>query len=206
MITREAIGSVLGCIAFDKDHDKIGRIGNVYVDDRTGDPEWMTVQTGKFGGRETFVPIGQADLQGNDVVLPYQKEQVDNAPNISADRAGHLSEQDELKMYEYYGMSHPGAEPTSRTRSAGDAMTRSDEVMRVGEVMRGGNEIRDAGRVHLRRYVVAEEHEETADGQVNKERVEAEELAVEDLTVEDLAVEGLTVEDMAAENLAGYER
>ena len=33
----------------DRDGDKIGSIGDVYLDDQTGQPEWLTVKTGLFG-------------------------------------------------------------------------------------------------------------------------------------------------------------
>lgn len=157
MITRESIDRVLGNTAYDKGHNKIGRIGHIYVDERTGEPEWMTVHTGKFGGRETFVPLGPAELQENEIQVPFQKDQVTNAPNVDADSAGYLSEQDEARVYEHYGMAHPtipaGTAPPERRGD--DAMTRSEEVLRVGM------ETRETGRVHLRKYVDTEEQRQT---------------------------------------------
>ena len=41
---------------FDRDGDKIGGVGEVYLDDTTGEPAWVTVNTGLFGLKETFVP------------------------------------------------------------------------------------------------------------------------------------------------------
>ena len=38
--------------------DKIGSIGQIYVDDSTGEPSWVTVRTGLFGMSESFVPLG----------------------------------------------------------------------------------------------------------------------------------------------------
>ena len=37
--------------------DKIGSIGQIYVDESTGEPSWVTVRTGFFGMSESFVPL-----------------------------------------------------------------------------------------------------------------------------------------------------
>jgi uncharacterized protein (TIGR02271 family) len=164
MITRESIESVLGNTAYDRGHDKIGQVGNIYVDDRTGQPEWMTVNTGRFGRRETFIPLESAELRGDEVVVPFEKERVASAPNVDADGAGHLSEQEEATLYEYYGMAQPAT--AERAKPSDNAMTRSEEELRVGTVDR------ETGRVHLRKYVVTEDERQTVP--VHKERVRLE--------------------------------
>lgn len=187
MITKDAIPRVLGNTAFDNGHNKIGRIGNVYVDDRSGQPEWITVHTGMFGTRETFIPLESAELRGNEVLVPYQKEQVNNAPNVAADIAGHLSEQDEATMYDYYGMTHPtipaGKAAAPKRKSA---MTRSEEVMHVG------TERQEAGRVHLRKHVVTEDQQQTVP--VRKERVRVEREPITDANREE-AMSGPDITD-----------
>jgi uncharacterized protein (TIGR02271 family) len=166
MIARESIQSMLGNTAYDRSHDKIGRVGNVYVDDRTGQPEWITVHTGRFGQRETFVPLEPAELRRGEVVLPFEKERVINAPNVDAEAAGHLSEQDEARLYEYYSMTSPSI-PEGRAKPTTDnAMTRSEEQLRVGTANR------EVGRVHLRKYVVTEDEQQTVP--VHKETVRLE--------------------------------
>jgi len=37
--------------------EKLGGIGQIYVDDQSGEPEWVTVKTGLFGTAESFVPL-----------------------------------------------------------------------------------------------------------------------------------------------------
>ena len=37
------------------DGSKIGSIGQVYLDDQTGDPSWVTARTGLFGTSQSFV-------------------------------------------------------------------------------------------------------------------------------------------------------
>lgn len=170
MITKEAIPNLLGNTAYDGSNDKLGKIGHVYVDDRTGEPEWMTVQTGQFGARETFVPLEPAEMRGSDVVVPFSKDQITNAPNVDAVNAGHLSEQDEAVMYDFYGLTHPTM-PANAPRTD-DAMTRSEERMHVGK------EQLEAGRVHLRKYVVTEDQQQTVP--VRKEKVHLEREPITD--------------------------
>ena len=71
----------------DRDGSKIGSIGDVYLDEQTGQPEWLTVKTGLFGTRETFVPIAEARAEGDTVRVPYEKSHVKDAPNVDADGA-----------------------------------------------------------------------------------------------------------------------
>ncbi|MET3721594.1 MULTISPECIES: hypothetical protein [unclassified Arthrobacter] len=52
---------------------KIGSIGQIYVDDHTSEPTWVTVKTGLFGSNESFAPIGSATQEGSDLVVPYTK-------------------------------------------------------------------------------------------------------------------------------------
>jgi uncharacterized protein (TIGR02271 family) len=172
MINRESIQSVLGTTAFDQGHDKIGRVGNVYVDDSTGQPEWLTVNTGMFGRRETFVPVEPAEVRGSEVVVPFERERITNAPNVDADAAGHLSEQDEATLYEYYGMTHPTIPAGTVKRTGDKAMTRSEQQLRVG------TSTRETGRVHLRKYVVTEDERQTVP--VHKETVRLEREPITD--------------------------
>ena len=78
----------------DSDGDKIGSIGQVFLDDRPDSPEWVTVKTGLFGMGESFVPLRDAEVTGNDIRVPYTKDKVKDAPRI-ADADGHLDESEE---------------------------------------------------------------------------------------------------------------
>ena len=37
--------------------DTLGSVGQIYADDQTGEPTWVTVKTGLFGTSESFVPF-----------------------------------------------------------------------------------------------------------------------------------------------------
>ncbi|WP_380168889.1 YsnF/AvaK domain-containing protein [Jannaschia sp. R86511] len=106
MITTDQIQSVLsgGGTVLGRDGDKIGGAGQVFLDDQTGAPEWVTVKTGLFGGSESFVPLAEASVTGSDITVPYDKATVKDAPRMDAD--GHLSPQQEDELYRYYGMAY----------------------------------------------------------------------------------------------------
>ncbi|MBT2514990.1 PRC-barrel domain-containing protein [Arthrobacter sp. ISL-30] len=104
MIIREHIdrllegnGNVIG-----QDGERIGGIGQFYVDDVGNEPSWVTVKTGLFGTRESFVPLEGARMEGDDLVVAYTKEQVKEAPSV--DPEGHLDLADEDLLYEHYRM------------------------------------------------------------------------------------------------------
>ncbi|MGY2079254.1 DUF2382 domain-containing protein [Modestobacter sp. SYSU DS0657] len=103
MITEQDIQTVIGTTAVDADGDKLGKVGQVYLDDQTGRPEWATVSTGLFGTSETFVPLADAQLADGALRVPYQKAKVKDAPRMDAD-SGHLSPDEEAELYRYYGV------------------------------------------------------------------------------------------------------
>jgi len=74
-----------GRTVYGNDGSKLGKIADLYDDDSGGAPVFATVNTGLFGSKTTFVPMTQAQIQGDDVVVPYSKDQVKGAPSIEAD-------------------------------------------------------------------------------------------------------------------------
>ena len=154
----------------DNDGDKIGSIGQIFLDDQSGRPEWVTVKTGLFGGGESFVPLRSSEVVGDDIRVPYDKDTVKDAPRIS-DSDGHLSEDEEATLYRHYGIDGADydtsyADTTDTTGETGftgtgaghdtsgpdtdSAMTRSEEQLHVG------TEKVQTGRARLRKYVVTE--------------------------------------------------
>jgi uncharacterized protein (TIGR02271 family) len=119
MISEQQIQQVIGTTAYDTDGDKIGKVSEVYLDDETGRPEWATVHTGLFGTKETFLPLAQADLSGDQLRFPYDKAKVKDAPKVDAD--GHLSPQEEQELYRYYGLGTGTTTTTDTTTTTGTA-------------------------------------------------------------------------------------
>jgi uncharacterized protein (TIGR02271 family) len=150
------------------DGDKIGTLEEIYLDTDTGQPEWATVRTGLLGTQHSFVPLGNVDHHHGEVVVPFSKDRVKDAPSVDPD--GQLSPQEEDQLYEHYGVGG-SAQPAGGDVSGpttDDAMTRSEEELRVGTAQR------EKGRARLRKYVVTEEVQQTVPVQREEVRVERE--------------------------------
>jgi len=173
----------IGRTAYDRAGDKIGKISQVYVDDQTGEPEWLTVSTGLFGSNVSFVPIEGATVSGDDITVAFTKERVKDAPNAEED--GHLSEEEESRLYAHYGWSDGTNGVESRQQSTGranqeavgrdtsgpetdSAMTRSEEELRVD------TRTREAGRARLRKWIDTENVNITVPVKREKARVVVE--------------------------------
>ncbi|WP_409180231.1 DUF2382 domain-containing protein [Amycolatopsis sp. VS8301801F10] len=100
----------------DNSGSKIGKVGTVYLADDTKRPEWVTVKTGLFGQKESFVPLSGAGLEKDGLHVQVAKDQVSDAPRIDAE--GHLSEKESVELYKYYGLPTPrsGDSPTTQNR------------------------------------------------------------------------------------------
>jgi uncharacterized protein (TIGR02271 family) len=176
----------IGATAHGPSGEKLGKIGQVYYDDDTSEPKWVTVHTGLFGTHESFVPLQRAEIRGDDVVLPYDKAKVKDAPHV--DESEHLSPDEEERLYRYYGLDYANGgdrartvpDDAARTTATGtrghdtsgpttdEAMTRSEERLNVG------TETREAGRARLRKHVVTEHQQVTVPVSREEVRVERE--------------------------------
>lgn len=114
-------GELDGLTVYDNDGEKVGSVGRVYVDDDTGKPDWVTVKTGLFGMKESFVPLAGARRVGSDLHLSHPKDSVKDAPRVDAD--AHLSVAEEEELYRHYGLTRKSGN-LGENRSAGmDAPT-----------------------------------------------------------------------------------
>jgi uncharacterized protein (TIGR02271 family) len=156
MIGTETISRVIGQDVYDESGDKIGSASEVYLDDETGQPEWITVRTGLFGTKESFVPIRDADVTDDGLRVPVDKDRVKDAPKIDAE--GHLSPEEERELYRYYGMDvgagtgrpDTGRADTTETAATGRAdtadMTDAGRTEATGRRHADADEGREAGR------------------------------------------------------------
>jgi uncharacterized protein (TIGR02271 family) len=218
MITERQIHHVIGSTAVGNDGGKLGKVGEVYLDDETGRPEWATVHTGLFGTKETFVPLTQADLSGDQVRFPYAKAKVKDAPRIDTD--GHLSPEEEAELYRYYGLSDSGtpSAPTGSADMGGDrdrnrdrdrdgvfddvegrtvghdtsGPTTDSAMTRSEEHLNVGTQRVEAGRARLRKYVVTEN--QTATVPVSREEVRVEREPITDANIGD-ALDGPAISE-----------
>ena len=195
MLNQNDVSKLMGADVYDNDGSKIGTAGQVYLDDQTGSPEWISVRTGLFGKKESFVPLNEASFSGDRVDVPFGKDKVKDAPQLEPD--GYLSPAEEDTLYSYYGFSstagrldtgsdtgyatttHSGDHDrdTDTVRlvvrdSGDDAMTRSEERLTAG------TRTEEAGKARLRKYVVTEDQQVTVP--VSREEVRLEREPITD--------------------------
>jgi uncharacterized protein (TIGR02271 family) len=190
MISTNELSTLPGTTVYGTDGEKIGRAGQAYVDDESGDPEWVTVNTGLFGTSESFVPLRNAEMTNDGLTVAYTKDHVKDAPNVDPDN-GHLDEAEEQRLFRHYELAGNGSAPAGNRDAdvttegtegivghdtsgptTDEAMTRSEEQLQVG------TETREAGRARLRKYVVTEEQNVTVP--VTREEVKIEREPVTD--------------------------
>jgi len=183
MIGTDTLDRVIGADVYDADGDKIGTASEVYLDDQSGQPEWVTVKTGLFGTKESFVPLDRADLTADGVRIAVSKQKVKDAPKLDTD--GHLSPAEEEELYRYYGLGG-GTQNTTQTTTQTDTTVgrvdtaqdrlaagtdtnrhgtaghdtsgpTTDDAMTLSEErLNVGTQRVETGRARLRKYVVTE--------------------------------------------------
>jgi uncharacterized protein (TIGR02271 family) len=122
VISQEQLRDVIGATAYDRDGDKIGKIGHVYYDDDTDQPKWITVNTGFLGTSENFVPLAGAEISGDgNVTVGYDKATIKDAPHIAEE--GHLSPEDEQRLYRHYDLDYGDTDRVATTGDSGYADT-----------------------------------------------------------------------------------
>ncbi|GAB3708114.1 PRC-barrel domain-containing protein [Mariniluteicoccus flavus] len=102
----------------DESGAKVGRVGQLFLDDQTHKPSWVTVKTGLLGGKETFVPLEGHDYHDGEIRVPYGKSFIEGAPGVGPD--GHLGRDDEDQLYAYYRIDTHGAEARDQADPAHD--------------------------------------------------------------------------------------
>jgi uncharacterized protein (TIGR02271 family) len=233
MISEQDISNLIGNDVVDSDGDKIGSVGQVYVDPSTGRPNWVTVKTGLFGMSESFVPLDAADTSGNELRVPYSKQMVKDAPNIDPD--SELSDAEADRLYEYYqgagsGYGYGGTTGTTdvdtdRGYGTGDrdytdvdtgrdrpnttqgydtsGPTTDDAMTRSEERLHVGTEKVQTGRARLRKYVVTENQQVNVP--VSREEVRLEREPITDGNVGD-ALSGPDISEEEHEVILTEER
>ncbi len=186
-----------GKTLFDAAGNKVGAIGEIYVDERGGRPAWATVKTGLFGTKDNFFPIKSAKVKDNDedIYVDIPEDTIKNAPKIDADEV--LNDEEERALYEYYqeawgddddsdtrGNAQSDEADTADDGAAGggavghdtsgpttdNAMTRSEEEISVG------TKRQEMGRVRLKKYVVTDHVTTTVPVEREEVRIEREDI------------------------------
>ena len=157
MINQEDAHRMLGRDLLDRDGNRIGEITQMFVNEPSMQPTWVTVTTGWFGMSESFVPLHRLQWFGEQPGTAYDTATIKAAPRFPAEQP--LTPRDEEALAAHYGLSdpearlphqrRPGHEParpavstqdagavapagrsTTRTRSPGSRPDRSISVAR----------------------------------------------------------------------------
>ena len=184
MITPDQVRDLIGCTLVDSSGGKVGKVGQIFLDDQTGQPEWATVNTGMFGSSESFVPLAEASATDGELRVPYGKDQIKDAPNVQAD--GHLDQSEEETLYQYYGLSYGESQSDSGLPQGGNAdftgtvghdtsgPTTDNAMTRSEEQVHAGTEKVTAGTARLRKWVETEEQQITVPVTKEKARLVSE--------------------------------
>ena len=172
-----------GRTVVDRDGEKIGSISEIYEDTDTGKPEWGLVKTGLFGTGQSFVPLANANPEGDQLRVSFTKSQVSDAPHVDA--AGELSPEEEDRLYQHYGLSRstapsgsglPTGEATEGQVRPPSGLNRRSMQLREEELQARKQRVQ-TGEVRLGKDVVTERRE--MDVPVTREEVFIERHPVE---------------------------
>jgi len=158
------VSDLIGRTVVDSSGSKVGTVSDVYLDNQSDQPEWLAVSTGMFGTKVSFVPLADASITGDDLMVAHSKDRIKDAPRAEAD--GQLSTDEESALYAYYGRGSSdftGTTGTTSTTDIGqtqgrdtsgpmtdDAMTRSEEEIDVEK------RTREIGTARLRKWIETE--------------------------------------------------
>lgn len=194
MAETNRIEDLANATAYDVDGEKIGGVKDVYVNDTTGQPDFVSVSHGLFGGGDSIVPLRGHTLRDGELHLAFPKDRIENAPEL--DENGHLTTEDQDAFYRHYGLEGTQDvttyETDNRTAQAGVAgagaaagaghaagerevdadrrdVANNDEIIRSEEHLNVSKDRVETGQVRLRKYVVNET--ETVEVPVEREEV-----------------------------------
>lgn len=191
-MTNKNIHDLSTATAYDSDNEKLGAVTEVFINDATGQPDFVEVGHGLFGMNSSLVPLRGHRLDADDLHLAFPKDRIKDAPSIDADV--HLDPQQLEALYRHYGLESTqdienyddpardaqladrtgtGVTPPLQDRGTeeGGALTRSEERLNVSK------DRETTGEARLRKYVVHDT--ETVEVPVEREEVRVERTPID---------------------------
>ena len=99
--TMERIENLRGAPVYSTDREKIGTVENVFYDVETNEPRWLAISGGFLSTASTVVPLHEAAFEQEHIVVPFTKDQIRNAPDVTPDA---ISQHLEQQLFKYYGL------------------------------------------------------------------------------------------------------
>ncbi len=180
MISGTDLNDLAGLTVYGPNEEKIGKVADVYQSTEGSDGTFVTVSTGLFGSSASFIPLSDARMEGDRLVVPYDKDLVKDAPRVEDDEELTAPEEDRLHQH-YSNASTQSAPPPPPAAGSGhdtsgpntdDAMTRSEERLQVD------TQQVESSRARLRKYVTTST--ETVQVPVRKETLSVEREPITD--------------------------
>lgn len=175
-MTHRTIQQLGRATVYDRDGVKLGRVKEVYVNNKTGEPDYAEISHGLFGMRSTVVPLRGHSLEGKTLTLAFSKDLLKDAPEIS--KREHLpkkrSEHDAI--CEYYGLTD-----TADVHTYGDSPLYSGDEFSRGHTTRGFGDSPEHG------------------GSTDRQRAESDHELGLDQTPEDRGMRGTSTHGMSDE-------
>lgn len=103
-MAEKSIDDLSRATAYDSDNEKLGAVKEVYINDDTGQPDFIEVGHGLFGMNSSLVPLRGHTLQEQDLHLSFTKDRIKDAPDLNADE--HLDPEQLEALYRHYGLEN----------------------------------------------------------------------------------------------------
>ncbi|MDO5511485.1 PRC and DUF2382 domain-containing protein [Corynebacterium sp.] len=101
MVNRN-IADITRATAYDADGEKLGSVKEVYINDASGQPDFVEVGHGLFGMGSSLVPLRGHRLDGENLKLAFTKDRIEDAPSVDND--AHLTDEDQATIYRHFGL------------------------------------------------------------------------------------------------------
>ena len=112
------IEDLANATAYDVNGDKVGSVQDVYVNDTSGQPDFISVNHGLFGTGTSIVPLRGHSLRDGDLHLAFPKDRIEDAPDL--DDNGHLTTNDQDALYRHYALTEVQDVTTYETGAPAD--------------------------------------------------------------------------------------
>jgi sporulation protein YlmC with PRC-barrel domain len=120
--------------------DKIGTVEDSYTDTRGTHLRYLAVKTGWFGTKRHMIPIDDVRLEGDYLVVPYDKDHLREGPAF--DRDEDFTRRHEERVYGHYGrtgywdavrarQTTPAPTPEIAEAEVADAIDRGEDPNQV---------------------------------------------------------------------------
>ncbi|TSE00094.1 DUF2382 domain-containing protein [Skermania sp. ID1734] len=138
----QTLDSLIGSTVHDHQGQKIGKVNEIYLNNETGSPTWVSVSTGLFSS-DSLVPLAGAQHEGDALNVAVSKDAVKNAPHLDDGRE--ISAEEERQLFSHYKIDpqksnwdtygrHAASQGQPQDHRAADARTgQADERATAGD-------------------------------------------------------------------------